>query len=201
MRWLVGILGILAGVASHRCIDLLVGSGLAPDAGREYAHVAVNPTVFASIAMIVGLLGFAIADRGTWFADLVREIERTRAIRIFAAILMLGALALFAMESFEQLVATGGLLGPLTWLGTTLPIALSVFVSVAATMSFAVVRGARWLLAVIGVVRSLAHAFAIALRARSAAGARRSSVAFTTVHARTHDRARACGLRAPPQTA
>jgi hypothetical protein len=184
MRWFIGVLGVLAAVASHRCIDILVGSGLARDTGREYAHVVVSPTVLGSIAMIVGLLGFAIADRGTWFADLVREVEEIRATRIFVAIVLLGALTLFAMESLEQIVATGHLLGSLTWLGTSPSLALLVILSVSAAMSFCIVRCAHSLLAVIGAVRSLAYGFAIALRARTHAGTRSTTFAFSA-HART----------------
>jgi hypothetical protein len=201
MRWFIGVLGVLAAVASHRCIDILVGSGLARDTGREYAHVVVNPTVLGSIAMIVGLLGFAIADRGTWFADLVREVEDLQATRIFVAIFLLAALSLFAMESLEQIVATGHLLGALAWLGTSPSLALCVILSISAAMSFGMVRCAHSLLTVIRAVRSLAYGFAIALRARTHAGIRSTSFVFTFVHSRSYDGVRACGLRAPPQTA
>jgi len=201
MKRSIVVAGILAAVASHRCIDLLVDGGLVPDTGRAYAHVALDPTIVGSLAMLAGLLGFAVADRGTWFADLVCKIERTSAFRIAIGIFTLCALSLFAMESFEQLVATGHLCGPLTWLGTTLPVALTVFGTIALAMGFAIVHGARSLLDVICAVRSLVDGLAIGLRARSACTARGGRFTRAFFSAGTRRYARACGLRAPPHAA
>jgi len=200
MKRIIVVAGILAAVASHRCIDLLTDVGLAPDAGRYYAHVAVDPTIVGSVAMLAGLFGFAIADRGTWFADLVREIERTPVLRIAIAIFTVCAFSLFAMESFEQLVATGRLCGTLTWLGTTIPVALTVFGTIAVAMSFGIVRGARSLLDVICAVRSMISGIAVGRR-RTPCAARclRFARAFVRTGSRRYARSR--GLRAPPQAA
>ncbi len=197
VRCIYALAAVFAAVATHRCVDFLVAARLVRGFDHDYAHVAVGPVALAAIAMFAALLWFAVADRDRWFVSLVRSIEATPFRRSFVIVIGLAVAALFGMESVEQLVSLGHLEGGLTWLGTSVPIALSIFCSFAAGAALAMHRGARALADALDAVRAFAE-IAIAQRARTRGAA--TFVRFAHFAAASHALVvvRVCGLRAPP---
>jgi hypothetical protein len=109
--------------------------------GGNYAdnnHLGVVPTLCAGLFLameIIALRLFEALRRSTngsrdSLLDIARNIGSGTVVRDFPMILALQLLALFALESTEQLVAGGKLLGGTAWLGGPILFSLAAHASI-----------------------------------------------------------------------
>ncbi len=191
-----------AALAAHQVVHALADWGCFPSAYDEYSHSALVP--LASSAATLSFAGalFAFGDAlfatrtEDWLRAAARTIARRRFGEIAAAILGLQFATLFAMESAEQVIAFGHLLGGPAWLGGPVAIALTIHIAAALCATAALAGAARFLAAAAALVRKIVATFA-ARRAPERAGA----VARRTLPRRTprcNVDARRLGKRGPP---
>ncbi|MFY9718551.1 MAG: hypothetical protein WAK16_02800 [Candidatus Cybelea sp.] len=116
-----------------------------------------NLDVVPSLLIGIGLLAlYLVTKAGSLVAD--RSLARG-ILRRLPAIFGLQILALFIMETLEQVGVYGHLLGPAIWLGGPLPASLMIHAAVCIVVTYAIARSARGLavttLRVIRLIRAI----------------------------------------------
>jgi hypothetical protein len=119
----------------------------------DRSNLDVVPSLLTGIGLLVLYL---ITKAGVLAAE--RSLARS-ILRRLPAIFVLQILTLFVMETLEQLVVYGHLLGSAVWLGGPLPISLAIHAAICVAVTFAIARSARKLavttLRVIRLMRAL----------------------------------------------
>jgi len=154
-----------------------------------------NLDVVPSLLMGVGLLAlYLVTKAGSLVAD--RSLARG-ILRKLPAIFALQILALFIMETLEQLGVYGHLLGPAIWLGGPLPASLTIHAAFCIMVTYAIARSARGLavttLRVIRLIRAIGTFAVVAVAL--AASYRPQAVCFNELLRAL----RRVGERAPPR--
>ncbi len=116
--------------------------------GGHYAdsnHLGVAPTLFVGASFVLELLAlrfFEIWRRSknpsrSSFIDIARDIGTCSIARDFPVIFVLQMLTLFALESAEQLLSGGKLLGGMAWLGGPILFSLCAHAIIGGLCTFA----------------------------------------------------------------
>jgi hypothetical protein len=206
-RWpYLAAVALIAAAVSDLLVEAIANSGAFGSAFFDTDDSSIVPSLFAAMLLAGGVIGghmsaacrHSRAGRRDWLANVAADVARHSPLRHLRLIIGLQFGALFAMESAEQYLAHGHILGGLLWLGGP-PLASSachVAVGVLCTL------GAGWLMRV-SVPRFaslVCSALEFVLCARSPKGApsfvvRRDAAVFH--YAQTARAGRISG-RAPP---
>jgi hypothetical protein len=132
-----------------------------------------NLDVFPALVAGIGVLVLYLI--GAARAVLAGTALPRRLVSLVPAIFVLQIVALYAMETVEQLIVGGHTLGPAVWLGAPIVASLAIHAAFCVTVTFWIARSARGLaLTTLRVIRLIkttasfaAHGFEILARRRS----------------------------------
>jgi hypothetical protein len=120
----------------------------------DHSNLDVVPALLAGLALL------ALHVAGKARAILAGRVFPRGIVRLLPAIFALQILTLYGMETGEQLVAWGHVLGHAVWLGAPLPISLAIHAATCIAVTLWVGRSARTLAAttlhVIRLIRAIA---------------------------------------------
>lgn len=153
-RLALGIAVIAAAIANP-VVELASNAGwFGPGHFTDRSNLDVVPSLLMGVGLFVLYL---VTKAGSLAAD--RSLA-PGILRRLPAIFPLQILALFIMETAEQLGVYGHLLGPAIWLGGPLPASLTIHGAVCIVVTYAIARSARGLavttLRVICLIRAIA---------------------------------------------
>ncbi len=118
------------------------------------SYLDVVPALLVGIA----LLALYLVIRGG--AVLAGRALPRNVARLVPSIFLFQILTLYVMETAEQLIVTGHLLGPVIWLGGPLPLSLAIHAAICLVVTLSVARSVRTLAAttmrVIALIRAIA---------------------------------------------
>jgi hypothetical protein len=163
-----GLASLSTALASHVALDGLgdlLGSEGGADTYSEHAHAAVAPLASVVLTLMLGLLfrlavcALAQRERTDPVTLLARCFGRVSLRRSFAFAACGGLATLVAMEFVEQIQAFGHPEGVAAALGGNVALGFAVVSFVAAIVTFAGLRLATWLLAVVIATGSIVAAF------------------------------------------
>jgi hypothetical protein len=201
---------LVAAALGDSLVESIANSGLTGAGYRDDDHLSVLPTLLAGSVLVLEILRsgcLAVLRRGTrlqrraWLAGFAKGLIQTSLRRDLAFVLVLQFAALFAMESVEQLLAGGRLLGGTAWLGGPVAFSLLTHALLGAGCLFVLGRLGRVLLALFAafVVRAVDALLCELARARAQfVACRRDGRLFRLAHTLG---ARRCAERAPPLVA
>jgi len=206
MKRVLVAVSVVAAVLNHQLVDVLASAGFVYGDHDGYRHVAVMPALVGALTVLAALLAAFYRDvrvgeapNGDWLLAASRKLRSVPLGPLVFSVFVLQLVALFAIESAEQVISAGHLDAPLAWLGTSVPVALCVALAVTAVV-VTLLRGFCDALhtASRALVRVLA-AIVIALRS-SASGSAEGSIDFSRPALRRQQSLLAfrSGLRAPP---
>lgn len=146
------VVAIGAAALADPLVEFLSNAGLF---GRcnctDHSNLDVIPALCVGLALGAGLLALrvryllargAIAAPATWLAS--GAIERPGVlVRCLPAIVAIQLVALYAMETAEQVIVTGHSLGGTIWLGGPIAISLGIHAASAIVATFAIARALR----------------------------------------------------------
>jgi hypothetical protein len=152
---------IVAAAVADPAVELVANTGILGGHYADNNHLSVIPAlvVGGSLALLV-LVARCIdvwrsgASNGDWLLDAARAFSARPPLRDLPSVLVLQLVALFLMESSEQLAQGGKLLGGAAWLGG--PVAFSL-------LAHALI-GAGCLLALGSFMRAILRTFASLVR-------------------------------------
>jgi hypothetical protein len=116
---------LIAAALGDSIVESLSNAGIFGGSYHDDDHVSVLPTLLLGAIVVLEIVTARCFDllrarpagsRG-WIVDLAANVSTRKPLRDFPLVFALQMAALFAMESSEQLLAVGKLLGGTAWLG------------------------------------------------------------------------------------
>lgn len=125
---------LCAAELGHGAVTALTRAGVVSGPYASYSHGAIVPTLVAALVLgaiaLLNVAGEALARsariRGDWVAQVAARIAAVSPLRLLPIVFAMQLLALYAMESAEQIVAFGHPLGFVASLGTPVILVLTV---------------------------------------------------------------------------
>ena len=193
----------------HGTVAALTRAGIIAGPYGAYNHGAIVPTLVAALALgalaLLNVVGEALARsariRGDWVAHVAARISEMSPLRLAPAVFAGQLIALFAMESIEQIAAFGHPLGFIASLGAPIVVALAVHALATIIVVTSISYGCR---ALTFAVSAIAEAFSLpmqrlAARQQSAASnVRRLAIEADSKTCRLTPLARRIANRPPP---
>lgn len=197
---------LVAAALGNALVERVSNSGIFGPSYFDNNHLSVVPALLAGIVLTleaIGLRGFALYRhariRGDdWLIDAATCIAARAPARELPYVLVMQMAALFAMESTEQLLLGGKLLGGTVWLGGPILFSLLVHGLIGTVCTFLLGWSMRAISETVASLVVTAIAFIAILTSRGAAGAilaRRDDLAFPRAQS---PHVRQIGERAPP---
>jgi hypothetical protein len=194
---------------AHGAVAALTRAGIVAGPYGSYNHGALVPTLVAALALgalaLLNVVGEALARsariRGDWVAHVAARISEMSPLRLAPAVFAGQLIALFAMESIEQIAAFGHPLGFIASLGAPIVVALAVHALATIIVVTSISYGCRALTFAVGAI---AEAFSLpmqrlAARHQSAASnVRRLAIEADSKTGRLTPLARRIANRPPP---
>jgi hypothetical protein len=197
---------LLAAALGDALVETVSNTGIFGPSYFDNNHLSIVPALLAGIVLTLEAIGLrcfelyrrARSSRRDWLIDAATCIAARSPARDIPYVFAMQMAALFAMESTEQLVLGGKLLGGMVWLGG--PILLSVLshALIGAACTFLLGWSMRAISETVASLVVTAIAFIAIAIARNVAGpilARRDELAFPRAQS---PHARQIGERAPP---
>lgn len=162
LRWPFCLaVALIAGALADPLVETVSNTGIF---GGHYAddnHITIVPTLLAGVVLVLQIsVVRCFATRGRsefgrdWLVDVARRISARPPMHDFACVFGLQIAALFVMESLEQIVGGGRLLGGTAWLGGPIAFSLLTHALVCVGCMFAVN----------GAMRAIVRTFAALIR-------------------------------------
>lgn len=197
---------LLAAALGDALVESISNTGIFGPQYFDHNHLSIVPTLIAggalalegAVARCVALWRCALDARRDWLGDAATSIAMHPPLRDVPAVFAMQLLALFAMESTEQVVFAGKLLGGTAWLGGPVLFSLALHALLALGCTFLLGWTMRGIAAAFAsfVVSAIACAAITLPREPAATIRRRRDVpAFVRPQA---PHARQIGERAPP---
>jgi hypothetical protein len=198
---------LVAAALGDAIVETLANGGLVGPGFADDNHSSVIPALVAGALLALEVVRRRCTEmlrRGNgrrqtdWVLEFARRYRIGSPLRDLASILGLQLVALFAMESAEQLAFGGKLLGGTAWLGGPMLFSLVVHALVGAGCTFSIAWFVRTVPATVArLVQSAVDSILMELARAAAAPSMR--VAEATPHRRTQaPHVRQIGDRAPP---
>jgi hypothetical protein len=145
---------LIAAALGDPLVETISNTGIFGRGYYDNDHASVIPTLVAgsllAIVMIVRRTLTLLRDApetGQWPIEMARHISARSPIQDLPYVLALQFIALFGMESAEQLFVGGRLLGGLAWLGGPLWFSLFIHVLIGSMCTVAIARAMRAIVA------------------------------------------------------
>lgn len=198
-------IAVLAAALADPLVETVANSGVLGRGYTDNNHLSVIPALVAGALLVSAIVAHRCSELwrhsradSDWVLDIARHISALSPVRDLPLVLVLQFAALFVMESTEQLVFGGKVLGGVVWLGGPVAFSLLTHASIGTVCAIVVTRAARAVLRAFANLVGIARQFIVLARSRRNHGvfAKR---ALASVPFRTHlPRARQIGERAPP---
>ena len=153
--WFCAAVAVVAAAIADPIVEYASNAGVFGARGvTDHSNLDVVPALFAG----VGLLALFMVRKAP--AVLAGRALPRRIVALLPAIFLLQILALYAMETAEQLAVCGHLLGPWVWLGGPPSVSLAAHAVVCFGVTIAVARWRRTLAAtalrIVGMIAAIA---------------------------------------------
>ena len=184
---------LVAAAIADPIVETVANSGVLGAGYADNDHSSVIPTL-----VIGGFLALLVASARAWTLALARHVAERTPLEDLPYVVPLQFVALFMMETAEQMLAGGRLLGGTAWLGGPVWFSVSVHIVAGATCTLLIACGMR------AIVRRCAALVSIALDLILCARGRGAGLLFIQRrHETTHAYAQRfhvgqAGERAPP---
>lgn len=198
-------IALVAAAIADPLVETAANTGVLGGGYSDNDHASVLPTLLAGAVLLsfviaarcLGLVRRASAYR-RWAVGVARHLSARPPLADLPYVVLLQFVALFAMESTEQLLAGGRLLGGTAWLGGPVWFSICMHVAIGILCTLLIARGIR------AIVHRCAALVSIALDIILCALGRGNKLLFTrrrdettSWHAQRFD-VRQLGERAPP---
>ncbi len=141
---------LIAAALGDPLVETISNTGIFGRGYYDNDHASVVPTlVVGSVLAIVMIVRRTLAllraapESGQWPIEMARYISARSPIQDLPYVLVIQFIALFGMESAEQILLGGKLLGGLVWLGGPLWFSLFVHVAIGTVCTVAIARAMR----------------------------------------------------------
>jgi hypothetical protein len=197
---------LLAAAMGDALVESISNTGIFGTRYFDNNHLSIVPTLIAGFvlacevaaARCAAVYRHACDARRDWLGDAAACIATRDPLQDVPLVFALQLIALFAMESTEQLVFGGRLLGGTVWLGGPILVGLALHALIALACTFLLGWSMRGIAAAFASFVATALAYiAITLSRAGAATTRRRRDAVTSLRSQS-PHARQIGERAPP---
>jgi hypothetical protein len=184
---------LLAAAVADPFVETIANTGVLGSGYADNDHSSVIPTL-----IVGGLLALLVVGTRTWALALARRVVERAPLDDLPYVLVLQFVALFGMESVEQLLDGGHLLGGAIWLGGPVWFSVATHIAIGVACTLLVARAMRVIARRCATIVSVALDFILCEHRRASAAQFTRRCHDSTERYTRHVFVRQVGERAPP---